>query len=171
MRGWAVLLRERTARYQGGDNVSAGEKREAVVREALRQKARNRACNRRMKMRKTARREVRGDEQGYGEVKEARPARERVKVREALQGQGTGKENPNPQGPGQNFSPVPLQAAFDRPHSDPAAAEAHPKAAEAPKQDMGTGPDSQQNQADGGNCGVSVTPFQLISRINSQAAS
>lgn len=42
--------------------MSAGEKREAGVREALRQKARNRAWNRRMKMRKTARREVRGDE-------------------------------------------------------------------------------------------------------------
>lgn len=94
-------------------------------------------------------------------MKEARPARERVKVREALQGQGTGKENPHPQGPGQNFSPVPLQAAFDRPHSDSAAAQAHPKAAEAPKQDMGTGPDSQQNQADGGNRGVSVTRMRI----------
>lgn len=41
------------------------------------------------------------------------------------------------------------------------AAETHPKAAEAPQQDMGTGPNTQEDQAAAGNGGVSVTRMRI----------
>ena len=41
------------------------------------------------------------------------------------------------------------------------AAETHPKATEAPQLDMGTGPNTQEYQAAGGNGGVSVTRMRI----------